>query len=35
LWGAWAEVDWSTFERYLELYDEDGSGEPPKDGIRE
>jgi hypothetical protein len=32
-WGAWAEVDWSTFERYLELYDEDGSGEPPKDGI--
>ncbi len=27
-WGAWAEVEWSTFERYLELYDEDGSAEP-------
>lgn len=27
-WGAWAEVDWPTFERYLELYDEDGSSEP-------
>ena len=26
-WGAWAEVDWPTFERYLELYDEDGSSE--------
>lgn len=27
-WGAWAEVDWPTFERYLELYDEDGNSEP-------
>ena len=27
-WGAWAEVDWPTFERYLELYDVDGNSEP-------
>ncbi|GLV25387.1 DUF2199 domain-containing protein [Sphingobium sp. Cam5-1] len=27
-WGAWAEVGWTTFERYLELYDQDGSTEP-------
>lgn len=27
-WGVWAEVDLGTFDRYLELYDEDGSGEP-------
>ncbi|MBT2187091.1 DUF2199 domain-containing protein [Sphingobium nicotianae] len=27
-WGVWAEVDWPTFERYLELYDEDGNSEP-------
>ncbi len=27
-WGAWAEVDWPTFERYLQLYDEDGNSEP-------
>jgi hypothetical protein len=31
-WGAWAEVDWPTFERYLELYDEDGTFEPPRTG---
>ena len=31
-WGAWAEVDWPTFERYLELYDEDGSSEPVRAG---
>jgi hypothetical protein len=31
-WGAWAEVDWPTFERYLELYDEDGTTEPPRSG---
>jgi hypothetical protein len=31
-WGAWAEVEWPTFERYLELYDEDGSTEPPRTG---
>jgi hypothetical protein len=27
-WGAWAEVRWPTFERYLELYDKDGTLEP-------
>jgi hypothetical protein len=27
-WGAWAEVEWPVFERYLELYDENGSSEP-------
>jgi hypothetical protein len=32
-WGAWAEVDRPTFERYLELYDADGTGEPMKDGL--
>lgn len=32
-WGSWAEVDRSTFERYLELYDEDGSTEPPHAGV--
>lgn len=31
-WGAWAEVDRSTFVRYLELYDEDGSSEPTHTG---
>ena len=31
-WGAWAEVDWNTFERYLELYEEDGWSEPQHDG---
>lgn len=31
-WGAWAEVDWSTFERYLQLYDEDGTSEPTRAG---
>jgi hypothetical protein len=31
-WGAWAEVEQSVFERYLELYDEDGWGEPQQDG---
>jgi hypothetical protein len=32
-WGAWAEVNWPTFERYLELYDEDGSSEPAAEGV--
>lgn len=32
-WGAWAEVDWPTFERYLELYDLDGSSEPTRTGM--
>jgi hypothetical protein len=27
--GAWAEVERTVFERYYELYDEDGRGEPP------
>lgn len=31
-WGAWVEVDWPTFERYLELFDEDGSWEPAHAG---
>ena len=31
-WGAWAEVEWSAFQRYLELYDEDGWSEPPHNG---
>ena len=26
-WGAWAEVEWTVFERYLEMYDADGSQE--------
>jgi hypothetical protein len=29
-WGVWAEVDWPTFKRYLELYDEDGTSEPTR-----
>ena len=28
-WGAWAEVETEVFERYLELYEEDGREEPP------
>ena len=32
-WGVWAEVDWPIFKRYLDLYDADGSGEPPVAGI--
>lgn len=27
-WGAWAEVEAEVFERYLELYEEDGREEP-------
>ncbi len=27
-WGAWAEVEWSVFCRYRELFDKDGSVEP-------
>lgn len=27
-WGVWIEVDRSVFERYLALYESDGSGEP-------
>lgn len=32
-WGVWAEVDWPTFERYLELYEADGSSEPSHRGL--
>jgi hypothetical protein len=32
-WGVWAEVDWSTFKRYLELYESDGSAEPAHRGM--
>jgi len=28
-WGAWAEVEADVFQRYLELYEEDGREEPP------
>ncbi|MEB2847011.1 DUF2199 domain-containing protein [Rhizobiales bacterium RZME27] len=32
-WGVWAEVDWPTFERYLDLYEVDGSAEPAHRGL--
>lgn len=32
-WGVWAEVDWPTFERYLDLYEVDGSAEPAHRGV--
>jgi hypothetical protein len=28
-WGVWAEVEPEVFERYLDLYEEDGRDEPP------
>ena len=28
-WGTWAEVEWPSFERYLEFYDKDGRSEEP------
>ncbi len=31
-WGVWSEVGWDVFERYLEIYDQDGSGETPHRG---
>jgi len=31
-WGAWVEVEWPVFERYLQLYEEDGTSEPPHRG---
>jgi hypothetical protein len=31
-WGVWTEVAWPTFERYLKLYEEDASAEPPHAG---
>ena len=27
-WGIWVEVEWSVFERYLQVYDEDATSEP-------
>jgi len=32
-WGVWAEVSESVFYRYQDLYDKDGSDEPPAAGI--
>jgi hypothetical protein len=32
-WGVWVEVSWITFQRYLELYEHDGSFEPAQRGI--
>ena len=32
-WGAWAEVDRSTFDRYLDIFDEDATAEPRRDGV--
>lgn len=31
-WGVWVEVEPEVFERYLELYEEDGRDEPPVPG---
>lgn len=31
-WGVWVEVAETDFYRYVELYDEDGSAEPPVPG---
>src|SRR5262249_34861713 len=28
-WGVWAEVERPAFKRYVELYDQDASREPP------
>jgi hypothetical protein len=32
-WGVWVEAELSTFKRYLELYEVDGSSEPPHRGV--
>ena len=32
-WGLWAQVSESAFRRALELWEVDGSGEPPFDGL--
>jgi len=32
-WGVWAQVEWPTFQRYLELYETDGTTEPPVTGV--
>lgn len=31
-WGVWAEVPEDTFFRYIDIYGEDGSEEPPRRG---
>ena len=28
-WGLWVEVEWPVFERYLQIYDQDATSEPP------
>jgi hypothetical protein len=32
-WGVWAQVEWSIFQKYLELYDQDGTKEPSVFGL--
>jgi hypothetical protein len=32
-WGVWTKVEWPVFQRYLELYDKDGTQEPMARGI--
>jgi hypothetical protein len=32
-WGVWAEVSPAVYLRYREIYDQDGSGEPPAAGV--
>jgi hypothetical protein len=32
-WGVWVELSESDFNRYLELYDKDGSSEPTVSGL--
>ena len=31
--GVWLEVEWPTFKRYLEIYKEDATSEPPASGL--
>ena len=32
-WGPWVELSEQDFDRYVELYDKDGSGEPMLQGV--
>ncbi|QSI78204.1 DUF2199 domain-containing protein [Niveibacterium microcysteis] len=32
-WGAWAEVEWPVFERYLAIYEVDATDEPEAKGL--
>ena len=32
-WGLWLEVNEETFNKYLEIYEIDGSDEPPYEGL--